>query len=105
MSAKREKIIKVRVTGEEHRSLMEISSGRQLAKWMRETCLGQRRLKGRKFSKVDPELLRQLVAIGNNLNQISRAINRDKWEPINRIMVSVQLEAIEQQMEKIRTGK
>ncbi len=105
MRSKRQKIIKVRVTEEEHRSLMEIRSSKQLAKWMRETCLGQKGITGRKFSKVDPDLLRQLVAIGNNLNQISRAINREEWEPINRIMVSIQLEAIEQQMEKVRTGK
>lgn len=93
------------MTADEHRILLANCCSRQLAKWMRETCLGEKTNLGRKYTKTDPDLLRQLVAIGNNLNQISRAINRDKWEPIDRIMVSVQLEAIELQLEKVRTGK
>lgn len=93
------------MTDAEHQTLLSNSCSNQLAKWMRETCLGKNSNQGRKYTKVDPVFLRQLAAIGNNLNQIARAINRDKWEPIDRIMVSVQLEAIERQMEKLRIGK
>ncbi len=92
------------MTDDEHQTLLSNCCSKQLAKWMRETCLGQKTIQRRRYTKVDPDLLRQFVAIGNNLNQIARAINRDKWEPIDRLMVSVQLEAIEQQMEKIRVG-
>jgi len=33
-------------------------------------------IKNRKFTKTDPELLRQIGWIGNNLNQIARAANQ-----------------------------
>ena len=47
---------------------------------------------------VDPELIRQVAAIGNNLNQIGRSVNRAVIEN-ERISVLSSLSAIEQQLE------
>ena len=85
--------------------MQEKCDDQQLAKWMREKCLAQESMKKRRTSKVDPDLLRQLVAIGNNLNQIARVVNRDQWVPVDRIAVCVQLAAIEKQLEKIQVSK
>ncbi len=105
MTPKRKQTIKIRVTEGELRSLREKCDDQQLAKWMREKCLAQESIKKRRTSKVDPDLLRQLVAIGNNLNQIARVVNRDQWVPVDRIAVCVQLAAIEEQLEKIQVSK
>src|SRR5690606_23229804 len=80
---KREKIIKVRVSPEELATLKMHSTRDEPARWMRETCLnpGQVDLvKGLKGpAPVDPDLLRQLASIGNNLNQIARRVNTGDW--------------------------
>ena len=49
-----------------------------------------------KYPKVDPKLLREINAIGNNLNQISRRINEgQKFDAV------IELSAIEQQLERV----
>ena len=50
----------------------------------------------RKFSNVDPILIREINAIGNNLNQISRRVNEgQKFDAI------IHLQSIEKQLEKL----
>jgi len=50
----------------------------------------------RTYSNVDPKLLREINAIGNNLNQISRRINeRQKFDAV------IELSTIERQLEKL----
>ena len=72
---KRQKEIKIRLTDEEHKNLLDRCNTASLASWMRETCLSEKRTKQSKVVEVDPQLLRQLAGIGNNLNQIARIIN------------------------------
>ena len=105
MTPKRKKTIKIRVSEEEHCALLDNCSSAQLAKWMREKCLDRQGRRSRRVTKIDPDLLRQLAAIGNNLNQISRAVNRERWVPINRMAIGVQLEAIEKQLAMIKSGE
>lgn len=54
-------------------------------------------------SGKDPELMRQIVGIGINLNQIARACNASNLagEPINLVQILAVLRSIEQQVEKI----
>lgn len=103
---KREKIIKVRVTPEEHETLKHLSTKAQLAEWMRESCLnyGQGDLvaQAKGPSPVDPELLRQLAGIGNNMNQIGRKVNAGEWGPSERIEILAALAAIERELAAIR---
>jgi hypothetical protein len=49
-----------------------------------------------KTRKADPELVRQLSGIGNNLNQISRRVNQGE-----NLDVAIELRAIEQSLEEL----
>lgn len=105
---KREKIIKVRVSAEELATLQMHSTRTELARWMRETCLnpGQtdlvRDLRGA-APPADPELLRQLASIGNNLNQVARRVNTAEWGPSDRVAVIGALAGIERELAELRT--
>ena len=50
----------------------------------------------RKYSDVDPKLLRELNAIGNNLNQISRRVNSGE-----KLELQIELATIESQLERL----
>lgn len=103
---KREKIIKIRVSAEELATLQMHCTRGELARWMRETCLnpGQtdlvKDLKGP--VPVDPELLRQLASVGNNLNQIARRVNTAEWGPVDRVAIIAALGAIERELAGVR---
>lgn len=105
-AVKREKIIKIRVSDEEHETLKMHCTRPELAVWMRESCLNPGQsdlvedLKGP--SKVDPELLRQLASIGNNLNQIARKINTDAWGPADRVAILAGMTSIERELAALR---
>lgn len=103
---KREKIIKVRVSAEEFETLKWRSTKAQLAEWMRETCLtdGQGDLVSQMQgpAPADPELLRQLAGIGNNINQIARAVNTGTWGPSDTVQIVAQLSGIERELAAIR---
>jgi hypothetical protein len=49
-----------------------------------------------KTRTADPELIRQVAAIGNNLNQISRRVNQGE-----NLDVAIELRAIEQCLEEL----
>lgn len=46
-------------------------------------------LKNRKFVPVDPELLRQIAWIGNNLNQIAKAVNQGNKTDLVEQLISI----------------
>ena len=57
------------VTEDEHRRLLERCDGKQLAAWMRQTCLDEKPARAGRLPSISPALLRQLAGMGNNLNQ------------------------------------
>ncbi|EBF7359507.1 MobC family plasmid mobilization relaxosome protein [Salmonella enterica subsp. enterica serovar Edinburgh] len=74
---KRTKEIKIRLTDDEHQRLLDRSQRTHLAEWLRELGLGERTpSRRRKLPDVDPQLFRQIVGMGNNLNQIARKLNQ-----------------------------
>jgi len=79
---KRSKEIKIRLFPEEHQALLKKSGKVPLAIFLRDLGLGQKDARKKSYPKVDPELLRQLSGIGNNLNQLARIANikRDEME-------------------------
>lgn len=104
----REKVIKVRVTDEEHAALKARSDKPRLAEWMRETCLdtsGQRKSRSQPRSATDPALLRQLAGIGNNLNQIARRVNSGQWGSLERVHVMTALAAVERQLAALKPDR
>lgn len=105
-AVKREKIIKIRVSPEELSTLQMHCNRGELAAWMRDTCLNPGQsdlvedLKGP--SRVDPELLRQLASIGNNLNQIGRKVNTAEWGPADRLPILGAMTSIERELAALR---
>lgn len=106
MAAKREKIIKIRVSPDELETLKWRSTKSQLAEWMRDTCLNDGQGDMVRQSKdpvpVDPALLRQLAGMGNNLNQIARRVNSAEWGAVDRVHVITALSAIERELSELR---
>ncbi|NOI26829.1 MobC family plasmid mobilization relaxosome protein [Vibrio mediterranei] len=100
---KREKIIKIRVTVTEYQSLVLRSRKPRLAEWMREHCLGSKVPRANKIPNIDPMLLRQLAGIGNNLNQIARAIHSQEWRPVDRIQVIAELSSIQRELALLKS--
>ncbi|EEZ8070443.1 MobC family plasmid mobilization relaxosome protein, partial [Escherichia coli] len=49
-----------------------------------------------------PPLLRQLAAIGNNLNQTARKVNSGQWSSSDRVQVVAALMAIERELCSLR---
>ncbi len=99
----RSKVIKVRVSDAEHRRLQSLATRPELARWMREHCLGAdtRRRRGDP-PPADPAWLRQLAGIGNNLNQIARRLNAGDWGPADRLQVIAALSSVERSLDALR---
>lgn len=106
---KRNRSVKIRLTDEELAILKMHSTRSELARWMREFCLsgGQQDLAAGVGvgERSDPELLRQLAAIGNNLNQIARALNNGTWGPLDKVAVVAGLADVEHQLKMLRYGQ
>lgn len=102
MAIKRTRFLGVRVTDAEYLQLLDRCDGRQLAAWMRETCLDTRPARSSRLPSIDPALLRQLAGMGNNLNQIARKINGGQWSGSDRVQVVAALMAIDAGLEQLR---
>ena len=102
MSTKRDKMLTMWVTQDEHRLLQERCDGRQLATWMRQLCLDARPARSSRLPSIDPVLLRQLAGMGNNLNQIARKMNGGHWSGADRVQVIAALMAIDAGLERLR---
>ena len=102
MSTKRDKMLTMWVTQDEHQQLLERCDGKQLAAWMRQTCLGARPSRSTRLPSIDPVLLRQLAGMGNNLNQIARKINGGVWSAADRVQLISALMAIDEGLEQLR---
>ena len=100
---KRQKEIKIRLSEEEHQAFLDRCTKASLATWIRETCLSEKRTKQSQVVEVNPDLLRQLAGIGNNLNQIARIVNQKAKTdtPLDRIAVISALHGIEQELKRI----
>lgn len=102
MAVKRTRFLGVRVTDAEYQQLLERCDGKQLAAWMRATCLDTRPARSSRLPSIDPALLRQLAGMGNNLNQIARKVNAGQWSGLERVQVLAALMAIDAGLERLR---
>lgn len=93
----REKIIKIRVSGDEYEALKQRSTRAGLGRWMREFCLADDVKPKRSTSAptASPELLRGLRGIGNNVNQIARQVNTSGVSAMDRVELLAALVAVE----------
>ncbi len=86
----REKTIKIRVSDAEFVELNQRKTESQLASWMRKHCLNASKKRSTTVQKCDPQLLRQLAGIGNNLNQIARRVNSDSKAEILQSLITIE---------------
>lgn len=72
--------IKIRATEEQRDAWYEKArlKGVSFSELVRQTLDGVRVQRRHQLRRVDPDLLRQLALIGNNLNQLARWANRDQ---------------------------
>ncbi len=102
LADKRSKMLTMWVTEDEHRRLLERCDGKQLAAWMRQTCLDEKPARAGKLPSISPALLRQLAGMGNNLNQIARQVNAGGGSGHDRVQVVAALMAIDAGLERLR---
>lgn len=96
--------IEIRTTPEDKERWQKIaaSKGVSLSELVRVTLDGQRLRKRRDPPKVDPDLLRELARIGNNLNQLARAANRR--QPVPAAALLLQLIEIDRELAAVRAA-
>lgn len=99
---KRERMLTIRVTDDEHARLLERCEGKQLAVWMRRVCLGGAGGRSGELPTLAPPVLCQLAAIGDNLNQTARKGNSGQWSSGNRVQVVAALMAIGDELRRLR---
>jgi hypothetical protein len=100
LAEKRNKMLTMWVTEDEHRRLLDRCEGKQLASWMRQTCLNEKPTRTGKLPSISPALLRQLAGMGNNLNQIARKVNAGIGH--DRVQIVAALMAIDAGLERLR---
>jgi len=88
--------MKVAESEKEEWQLLAKSHQVSLSELIREKLKNVKSVKKRKVKTVDPELLRAINSIGNNINQISRRVNENQ-----KFDVVVELSSIEQQLERV----
>jgi len=102
MTEKRTKSVKIRLYESELLELNQLKIGNELATWMRETCLGKKSKRRNAPIDIDPLLLRQLSAIGNNVNQLARLANANGMSAIDSVEIVSVLHDIKAELEAIR---
>lgn len=101
-SEKREKKISIRVSDTEKLDLLARCEGSELAAWMRETCLAATPKRQPKYPEIEPQLLKQLSGIGNNLNQIARGLNSKHFKPVDSVKVISALQSMAENIALIK---
>ncbi len=95
---KPKKLLTMKVDEDEKLKWKEMarSHGISLAELIRISLNGQKPKRTKPVPKADPELIRQISAIGNNLNQVSRRVNeRERFDVISHLL------SIEQQLQEL----
>ncbi len=98
----RNKSVKIRLFESELSELNSLKVGNELATWMRETCLNKKSKRRNEPVDVDPLLLRQLAAVGNNVNQLARLANASGMSAIDSVEIITVLHEIKAELEAIR---
>lgn len=105
MIEKREKIYKVRLSNSEL-EILQNANVLNIARFLRESGLAVIKGKEQKqvYSKIDRDFLLELSRIGNNINQIAKAINQDTLNTgtFDRVRLLHLLIAINENLESLK---
>lgn len=119
---RRNREIKLRLSDDEHARLSALAGDAPLAAWLRDFALDaaqstvfdvlakkRERTEAMRQKKlaaltVDPQLLRGLAGIGNNINQIARIMNTNAkaGSPLDLAAVAIELRHISEALERVR---
>ncbi|MDO1870927.1 MobC family plasmid mobilization relaxosome protein, partial [Escherichia coli] len=89
-------------TDDEHAGFRNRCEGKRGGLGRGGVCRGGRVARPGKRPTRAPPLLRQLAAIGNNLNQTARKVNSGQWSSGDRVQVVAALMAIERELRSLR---
>ena len=95
-------ILPIGVTDDEHAGFLDRWGGKQWGVGRGRFCLGERVARSGRPPTLAPPLLRQLAAIGNNLNQTARKVNSGQWSSGDRVQVLAALMAIGEELRRLR---
>ena len=96
---RRSKKLEIRLTESEAEKLAERFGAERLSTVIRDFLLTAEL--PRRSRKADPETLRELARIGNNLNQIARSLNATKGKALDKIEVLRSLAELRESLEAI----
>lgn len=104
---KRPYTIAIRLSLIERKMIDDRRGNLSIADFLRASAIGQNIVKKQIHRitppKVDPDLLRQLGWIGNNLNQLTRLANeQNNVNALDRITLSLELATIRQQLNDLK---
>lgn len=101
---KREVVLKVRATASERERWQAIADtkGVTLSDLVRLSLDGQKARRRSPPPAIAPELLRSLAGIGNNLNQLARAVNRKGRGHITAMAIIARLIEIDRELAALR---
>lgn len=107
----KDKKIQIRMTADEKAQIMERSQDADISTFLRELGLGHDpKIPDQKpkvvIHAVDPELVRHVARIGNNINQIAKNLNLTKEVDLS-VFVEIQTikQALENELERVRHVK
>jgi len=97
--------IKIRATEDQRDAWYEKArlKGVTFSELVRQSLDGVRVQKRTQLRRIDPDLLRQLARLGNNLNQLARWANRDQ-RYVESATVIAQLVEIDRELAKLRAA-
>lgn len=101
----RECMLRVRCTATEYRRWQALAASYDctLSGLVRRHLDGVQALPRRRIPKADPELIRQIALVGNNMNQIARAVNAAQVAGSRASAVDIlsELASIERQLRQL----
>ena len=102
MKTKRTKKIMLRLTDSEYQKISE-NCQMPIARFIRESALGNAVVRRITPPKVDPKLIRQIAFIGNNLNQLTKlAHQKNNNDELNNLALLSELVLIRQSLDELK---
>lgn len=95
--------VEVRLSDEELEQLKNMNPP-SLARLLRESALGMKQDKKQYYSKIDQTFILELSRIGNNINQIAKAVHLDvaQTNSFDKVKLLHLLISIDQQLKELR---
>lgn len=103
--AVRENRVNIRLNDDEYKKLKELADGLSLAKYLRLMIeYGEPPRRVKELPKIDPEFMRKITSMSNNLNQLTRYthITAKDNNPLDIIKLALEIEAMNQELKELK---